>query len=29
MHTRARMPSRQPIFLPSSYVRPAYEMPTS
>ncbi len=28
-HHRARKPSFQPIFLPSSYVRPQYLMPTS
>jgi hypothetical protein len=28
-HTSARTPSRQPIFLPSAYVLPAYEIPTS
>src|SRR5262249_49475138 len=29
MHRMADTPSRQPIFLPSSYVRPSYEIPTS
>jgi len=29
MHHTAASPSSQPTFLPSAYVRPLYEMPTS